>query len=114
VSEVHPVPDGTGEAGRRLWHAVVDDFELAEHELALLRQAVAVADACEALQEAVDRDGLVVAGRPNALLTELRMQRILLARLVVALRVPIGDAEDEGRTQRRGVRGVYALRSVPS
>jgi hypothetical protein len=37
-----------------------------------------------------------------------------LARLIVALRVPIGDAEDEGRTQRRGIRGVYGIRGAVS
>jgi len=46
-------------------------------------------------------------------LVELRMQRILFARLLVALRVPIGDAEDAGsadRLQRRGLRGVYGIK----
>jgi hypothetical protein len=39
-------PDGAGAAGARLWRAVLADFELAEHELTLLRQAVRVADLC--------------------------------------------------------------------
>ncbi len=50
---------------------------------------------------------------------ELRQQRIVLARLVVALRVPIGDQEEAAarstsadvgaaaRLPRRGLRGVY-------
>ena len=38
-----------------------------------------------------------------------RQQRILLARLVVALRVPMGDVDAAGsdRTQYRGLRGMY-------
>jgi hypothetical protein len=112
VSDIPKAPAGTAEAGRRLWRAVLEGFELDEHELTLLRQAVATADLCEDLQAEVDRSGLLVGGRTNAALVELRQQRILLARLIVALRVPIGDAEEQGRTQRRGVRGVYGLRSV--
>jgi hypothetical protein len=60
------------------------------------------------LQAIVYRDGPMVAGRAHPALTELRQQRIVLARLVVCLRVPLGD---EGqRSQYRGARGVYAIR----
>lgn len=106
-------PNGSQRAGRRLWRAVVQDYELAEHELTLLREAVFVADTCDLLQGMVSQDGPMVDGRANPALVELRAERILLARLLVALRVPIGDAEDagsEGRLQRRGLRGVYAVR----
>jgi hypothetical protein len=105
-------PRGAGTAGKRLWKAVLDDFDLEEHELALLRQAVRVADLCEGLQACVDMDGLIVGGRAHPALVELRQQRILLARLVVALRVPMGEQEAESpqRTQYRGARGVYGIR----
>lgn len=109
MADIPKAPKGAKAAGRRLWRSVVKDFSLEEHELALLRQAVAVADLCEALQAEVDASGLIVGGKANPAMVELRQQRILLARLVVALRVPIGDQEgvDDGRTQRRGMRGVY-------
>jgi hypothetical protein len=90
-----------------LWRAVLTDYQLEEHELVLLRQAVRVADACDALQAIVDRDGLMVGGRPHRGLVELRAQQITLARLVVALRVPMGDQGQ--RSQYRGARGVYAI-----
>jgi hypothetical protein len=112
VSDAPRAPNGTQAAGRRLWRSVLDTFELDEHELTLLRQAVAVADHCEALQDEVDRTGLLVGGRTNPALVELRQQRILLARLIVALRVPLGDAGEGGRTQRRGLRGVYGIRGA--
>ena len=112
MSDIPKAPRGTKSAGRRLWRAVLSEFVLEEHELSLLRQAVAVADLCEQLQAEVERTGLLVGGRVNPALVELRQQRILLARLVVALRVPIGDAEEEGRSQRRGIRGVYGLKAV--
>jgi hypothetical protein len=63
----------------------------------------------------VDADGPMLGGRPHAALVELRQQRIVLARLVVALRVPLGDQDEESapaRLQRRGARGVYQLRGV--
>src|SRR5829696_5531697 len=109
-------PKGSGAAGKRLWRAVLDDFDLEEHELALLRQAVRVADLCEELQTQVDAEGLMLAGRVHPGLVELRQQRILLARLVVALRVPMGEQESETpkRGQYRGTRGVYGIRGAVS
>jgi hypothetical protein len=55
--------------------------------------------------------------KANPALVELRQQRILLTRLIVALRVPLGSEEGEDghaasgdrRPQHRGVRGVYAV-----
>jgi hypothetical protein len=114
VSDIPKAPAGAGAAGRRLWRSILAEFELAEHELALLRQAVHVADLCEALRATVEREGLVRAGRPHPAMVELRQQRILLARLVVALRVPLGEREEAGsqRTQYRGTRGVYGIRGL--
>lgn len=112
VSSIPKAPKGAQTAGRRLWRSVLSEFELQEHELTLLRQAVRVADFCEALQAEVEASGLLVDGRVNPALVEARQQRILLARLIVALRVPLGEDEEAGRTQRRGLRGVYGLRAV--
>ena len=114
-------PKGTKDAGARLWKAILGDFDLEEHELTLLRQAVRVADLCEDLQAMLDAEGLMVRSpqglKAHPAAVELRAQRLLLARLIVALRVPLGDQEGrEGkpaqRTQRRGVRGVYGLKSA--
>lgn len=114
------VPRGSKAAGRRLWTSVLSAFELDEHELTLLRQAVRVADLCEELQAVVEQEGPIVATekgpRTHPAVVELRNQRILLARLIVALRVPLGDQEEApsrhagGRLQRRGTRGVYGIR----
>jgi hypothetical protein len=100
-------------AGRRLWASVTAEFDLAEHELALLRQAAHTADLCDELQAGVERDGPILAStsgreRTHPALVELRNQRLLLARLVAMLRVPLGD-EDSGRLagQVRAIRGVY-------
>ncbi len=117
-----PPPTGTGPAGRHLWRSLLADYELAEHELTLLRQAVRVVDLCDDLQHVVDAEGPMAETRlgdvrVSPAVVELRQQRLALARLIVALRVPLGDAEDQtpastpsatvARLQRRGLRGVY-------
>lgn len=103
-------------AGRSLYNAVTEKYDLEEHELTLLMEACRTADICDRLASIVEREGMLIVGRPHAALVELRQQRILLARLIVALRVPMGEQEDEsdGRTQRRGVRGVYGIKGVVS
>lgn len=106
-------PIGARTAGKRLWRAVLEAYELDEHELSLLRQAVRSADLCDQLQAVVDADGPMLTTRlgevkAHPAVVELRQQRITLARLIVALRVPLGE-QDEGRSQHRGIRGVYGV-----
>ncbi len=115
-------PAGLAAPGRRLWRAVVTDYVVAEHELVLLRQACRSADVCDELAGVVAKEGPLVTSRlgeqkVHAALVELRLQRITLARLIVSLRVPLGDQEEAvkpspdvgaaARLQRRGLRGVY-------
>jgi hypothetical protein len=78
----------------------------------LLRQAVAEADLCSDLQAVVNRDGAVLVlngvSMPNPVLPELRQRRVLLARLLTALRVPLGsDTAEPSGNPRRAVRGFY-------
>jgi hypothetical protein len=103
-------PDGLGQAGLRLWDAVLRRYELAEHEALLLEQACRAADRLEALAAMVEADGLLVEGRSHPALVESRAQQITLARLLAALRVPDDDTGQP--PQRRSVRGVYQLRRV--
>ena len=120
TSKLPKPPDGVKTAGRRLWRSVLSEFELDEHEMVLLRQAVRVADVCDDLQAVVDVEGPLVTVRgelrTHPAVVELRQQRIVLARLIVALRVPIGDQDHGAKTtpaqrlQRRAARGVYAIR----
>jgi hypothetical protein len=103
-----------GPAGRRLWKSVLSDFELGGHEQLILVQACHVADVCEELQAVIGRDGPMLEGadgpRLHPACRELRQQRITLARLVVCLRVPLGDEDAKdgrGGDQYRGTRGFY-------
>ncbi|REE74377.1 hypothetical protein C8E05_3812 [Rhodococcus wratislaviensis] len=115
-------PAGLRAAGKRLWSSTVDDFELAEHELGLLLQACRTADALDALQKALDRDGVLnnssQGTRVHPALPELRQQRIAFARLVAALGLESGVQEDSAPKQpkqpRRATRGVYGIAGVAS
>lgn len=112
-------PAGLSAAGLRLWRAVLEAWELDEHELSLLREACRTVDLLERLDARVRRDGPVIDGpqgqRAHPAAVEARQQRIALARLLAALRLPDGDVGDAsaGRRQRRvGARGVYVMRGV--
>ena len=112
-------PVGTCAGGARLWRSVLREYDLEEHELALLREAVRTVDLLDSLDRAVRSDGALHESpqglRAHPAAVEARQQRIALARLLAALRLPAGE-EDEGgarRPQRRvGVRGMYAIRGA--
>jgi hypothetical protein len=130
-SEGRPKPPvGLRAAGRRLWDSITADYELDEHELALATEAARTVDLLSELDAAVRQDGALIDS-PQGLkahpgVVELRQQRIALARLLAALRMPAGDEEggqmqgrrahrgdqvEDRRPQRRaGVRGVYGIR----
>lgn len=107
-------PERAGLAGA-LWRSVLADYDLDEHEMALLREAVRTVDQLDQLHDAVDQ--VVINGpqgpKAHPALVEARQQRIALARILAALRLPSGD-ESEGRPQRRGApRGVYQPSASP-
>jgi hypothetical protein len=114
-------PEDLGPAGSRLFESIVADYALAEHELALLCEASRTADACAELARIVEHEGYLVDGKVHPAVAEARQQRILLARLLTSLRVPLGDQEDQDQTsttplarrpQHRGTRGSYNPRSA--
>src|SRR2546426_911772 len=100
TNRIPRAPTGTKAAGKRLRRSVLANYDLDEHELTLLVQAVHVADLCDELEAVVRRDGPLVEHdkRAHPAAVEARQQRIVLARLIVALRVPIGDQEMPSRT----------------
>lgn len=82
-----------------------------------LRQACQVADLIDALAAVVRREGVSVkdpmtgASKPHPCAVELRMQRVTLARLVAALRIP--DADGDTPQRRGGVRSSYSVGGDP-
>lgn len=118
-----PVPDDPadlGEAGLRLWRSVVDQYAFDEHELVLLREAVRTADLLVKLDQLIRADGPLIDSpqgrKAHPAAVEARQQRIALARLMAALRLPSGDEGDQqagARPQRRsGVRTPYGIRGA--
>lgn len=117
MTETPQMPPGLKTSGRRLWSAVVDEFDLAEHEVSLLVQACRTADALDGLQGELDADGPIVESpqgrKAHPALPELRQQRIAYARLLVALGLPSGvDDEQPAAGRRGGARGVYVPQRV--
>jgi hypothetical protein len=92
---------------------VTSEYELDEHELALLAALVRQADRLEALEELVASEGLTVTGhgtvKIHPAVVEARQTAIAVARIAAALRLPSGEQDQaDDRSQRRaGVRGVY-------
>jgi hypothetical protein len=84
------------------------DFELHQAELDILERASRTSDYITELDAVVARDGLGVGDKIHPALVESRLQSQLLARLIVALRMPSSD--EEARPQFRGVRGFYRKR----
>jgi hypothetical protein len=115
-------PVGLKAPGGRLYDAVTSDYELDEHEWQLLVEAARTVDTLAVLDAAVRRDGPLLESpqglKAHPAAVEARQQRIALARLLAALRLPAGDEDDRqagARQQRRvGVRGVYGVRGSVS
>lgn len=113
---VSKAPAGLKVSGRRLWRSVVDEFELDEHELALLLQAARCVDRLDRLAEhAADAPLVVTNSRGDQVthpsVTESRQQAITLSRLLASLRLPSGEMDE--RPQRRGAaRGSYGIRGA--
>jgi hypothetical protein len=106
-------PKGAGASGLALWRDVLGKYDLEEHEMALLREAVRTVDDLDGLAAVVAAEGMTVGSKVHPALVEARQLRIALARLLGALRLPAGDEDDQAvgrRPQRRvGARGVYSL-----
>lgn len=89
-----------GPSGTALFDAVSGSFDLAGHEVVLLRSACALADTIADLEASLSRDGLVVSGsagqpRLNGAVGELRQNRLALSRLIADLSLPIDAAGED-------------------
>ncbi len=110
-------PTGLGPAGKRLWRemlaALPPGWEFDQRELALLDQACRQADDVAALERAVKKDGRTVKGsigqvRLHPAVVELRQGRVVLARLLGELSMPVESAEKG--TTAAGKRGLRAAK----
>jgi predicted AAA+ superfamily ATPase len=63
MAETTPVaPADLAARGQAFWRETVKTYELSGTELELLRETARLLDECERLREAIDADGLTVAG----------------------------------------------------
>jgi len=108
-------PTGLKGPGAAFWRSITDSFDLEGHENALLIEACRMIDALAELDAAVSRDGAVLgtedAPRVHPAVIESRLQRVALARLLDALRLPRDD--DDKRPQGRRERNLH-LASGPA
>ena len=106
-------PKGSGPSARRLWNSVQQDFELGEHERALLTAMCRQVDRLDQLEELIAAEGLTVTGhgtvKMHPAVVEARQTAIAVARIAACLRLPAGEEDDEQEQRRAGVRGVYAI-----
>jgi len=102
-------PTGLKGPGAAFWRSITDSFDLEGHENALLIEACRTIDALAELDAAVSRDGSVLDGehgpRVHPAVIEGRLQRVALARLLDALKLP--REEDAKPQSRRGRRNLH-------
>lgn len=110
-------PKDSGPSARRLWTAVQRDYELGEHESALLTAMCRQVDRLDQLEALIAAEGLIVTGhgtrKMHPAVVEARQTAIAVARIAACLRLPAGEEDEGAKTgQRRGgVRGVYQFPS---
>jgi hypothetical protein len=108
-------PTGAGPSGRRLWRSVQREFELGEHERALLVAMCRQVDRLDALEELIAAEGLLVTGhgttKMHPAVVEARQTAIAVARIAACLRLPAGEEDGDAQPgqRRTGVRGVYQI-----
>ena len=108
-------PKGAGPSGRRLWRSVQAEFELGEHERALLVAMCRQVDRLDALEELIAAEGLLVTGhgttKMHPAVVKARQTAIAVARIAACLRLPAGEEDEAAQPgqRRTGVRGVYQI-----
>lgn len=102
-----PPPKHLAAAGRRLWRAVGGEYEIAPHQVEVLRQAAEAADRCEEARLAIAEHGTTFVdrwGQPRAR-PEVAIEansRLAVARLLRELALDPG--ESDARPPRAGGR----------
>jgi hypothetical protein len=109
-------PKGLGTAGRALWREVNSRFVFDAHELVVLTELCRCKDRLELLEAVIKEVGVADAnGKVPQAVREAREQALMAARLAAQLRFPQGKTGDHQagarrQPQRRGTRGIYAIR----
>lgn len=112
-----PPPKFTRLSGEALWLAVLNRYELEQHELLILREIVRCVDDLDRLANVTGKQGAITAaGDIHPAVAEARQMRMTLATLISALRLPAENEDDQAsmrRPQRRpAVRSVDPLPAI--
>jgi hypothetical protein len=93
-------PSGLGVSGRRLWRAIVRDYEPSPAELELLRQACRTADVLDQLDAVADAEGVTIDSpqgvKAHPATVEGRQQRLAFVRQLAALGLDADEAAGAG------------------
>ncbi|MFE4078263.1 terminase [Paenarthrobacter sp. YIM B13468] len=94
---INEIPAHLGAAGRSLYVAAVEEFELSLPELAALLQAAETIDTLRIIEDEIRKTGPVLpTGKPSPLLSEARQQRAILVRLLGLLDLRLDEEEAPG------------------
>ena len=107
-------PADLGARGRKFWRTTMAGFELSDVETELLVECARLLDECESLRNAVDKEGMTVAGstgqpRVHPALGELRQHRLALGKLLAQLSLP--DLDESALLSPSQARGQKAAQT---
>ena len=115
--QIPRAPAGMGKRARSFWRQTLAVFELTTSEILLLEEICRSLDTIDALREAIEVDGVTVAGsegqtRAHPGLVEVRQQRVALGRLLSQLALPDEDGTTlPSLTTARARKGAKAANS---
>ena len=92
------------EPANKFYHSTIENFELEDHHLELLRQAACCLDRIEQARQQIDKDGLYIPDRyggkkPHPAAKDERDHRLLFSKLLRELNLD-SDSADESRPPR--------------
>lgn len=108
-----PAPKGLKSAGRKVWKATVEAYELRQDELEVLRAVCAEADLIARMEDELAEAPLTVKGSmgqlvPHPLVTELRQHRATMAALLRGMKLPDEGGEGASNQQREAANSRWA------
>jgi len=108
-----PIPRGLKTAGRKLWRATTDNFDLRQDELETLRAACGEADLITRIEGELDGLALTTEGSQgqtviHPLVQEVRQHRAAMAALFRSLKLPDDNAGAAVNQQRSAAQTKWA------
>ena len=104
-------PPGLGPSGRALWRKLTTEYEFGPAEVPVLEAACRQVDALAALEAVVETEGVLTTGSKDQTVvhpavTEARLGRLTVARLLAELAIPDESGRPETAASRRARKAV--------